>query len=543
MLRPFSDSRVSRLSSQTNALDWPNVRVRAGRYRLLALCSAVLLLGMASSSTAQQLKVTLQVLPETGRAVIEGDCAPTTVWSFRDSYAGVMSLGSRVDALRLFDAAGAEISSRKIAPGQFQALQPASKFRYEITLAPTAQGADSARVSWITSERGLLMLRDLLPTFAAVVPNGSAGEKAKDKAVITPVTLRLTLPEGWISHVNEGQKPGVEFEIPDADTAVLAVGRQLRISKTVTSGVTLSLVTAGEWAFTDSEGLELAAKAYQAHRDVFGGSPSRQASLILFPFPQGGAPDKWSAETRGNSVTLLAGKHPSRIAALARLSVPLTHEFLHFWVPNGLALTGDYDWFYEGFTIYQAARTSVGLGLLTFTEFLNALSRAYDASSGGDRDRWSLVEASSRRWTGGETSVYSKSMVIAFLYDLNVRSRSRSKRSLDDVYRNIFRAYRIPEAKTGTGTSTTGQGSDGNEMVIKSLDIYSGVNDFGRVFVRNAVAINLQEQLAPFGLKVERLGLRTYIAVSESLSRQQRDLLHELGYNDYVRSPGQRKSS
>jgi hypothetical protein len=453
-----------------------------------------------------------------------------------------MGLGSRVEALRLFDAAGSEISVRKIAPGQFQASQPASRFRYEITLAPPMQGADSSRVSWITSERGLLMLRDLLPTFAAVIPNGTS-EKARDKAATTPVTLRLSLPEGWISHANEGQNPRVEFEIPDADIAVFAVGRNLRISRTVTSGVTLSLVTAGEWAFTDSEGLDLAAKTYQAHRDVFGGAPSRQATLILFPFPQGGPPDRWSAETRGNSVTLLTGKQPSRIAALARLSVPLTHEFLHFWVPNGLALNGDYDWFFEGFTIYQAARTSVNLGLLTFAEFLNALGRAHDASSGGlDRDRWSLVEASSRRWTGGESSVYSKSMVIAFLYDLNVRSRSRSKRSLDDVYRNIFRAYRIPEAKAGAAT-LTGPGSDGNEAAIKSLDAYSGIDDFGRVFVRNAVAINLPEQLAPFGLKVERLGLRTYITVSESLSRQQRDLLHELGYNDYVRSPGQRKPS
>lgn len=542
VLRPAPDSRERGLSGQSNAFDYPRVRLRVSLYRLLALCGAILLLGITSSSTAQQLKVSIRVLPETGRAVIEGDCAPTTVWSFRDSYAGVMSLGSRVEALRLFDNAGAEISSRKIAPGQFQASQPASRFRYEITLAPPVQGADSARVSWVTRDRGLLMLRDLLPTFAAVVPNGGAGEKANYKTATTPVILRLSLPEGWISHANEGQNPGVEFEIPDADIAVFAVGRNLRISRTVISGVTLSLVTTGEWAFTDSEGLDLAGKTYQAHRDVFGGAPTRQATLILFPFPLGGAPDRWSAETRGNSVTLLTGKQPSRIAALARLSVPLTHEFLHFWVPNGLALTGDYDWFYEGFTIYQAARTSVSLGLLTFAEFLNALSRAYDASTGGDRDRWSLVEASSRRWTGGESSVYSKSMVIAFLYDLNVRSRSRSKRSLDDVYRNIFRAYRIPEAKTGAGTMA-GQGSDGNEAAIKSLDAYSGLNDFGRLFVRNAIAMNLQEHLAPFGLKVEKLGLRTYITVSESLSRQQRDLLHELGYNDYVRSPGQRKSS
>jgi predicted metalloprotease with PDZ domain len=356
------------------------------------------------------------------------------------------------------------------------------------------------------------------------------------------VTLRLSLPEGWVAHSNEVQNTAGEFEIADADLAVFAVGNHIRISTTTTAGMTLSLVAAGDWVFTDSDALELAGKVMKAHRDVFGAAPSRRATLILFPFPQSGAPDKWSAETRGSSVTLLMGKLPSKVAALAQLSVPLTHELLHFWVPNGLTLDGDYDWFYEGFTIYQAARIAVRLDLLTFQEFLNAIGRAYDGYSVGiDHDRWSLVEASKRRWTGGESSVYSKSMVIAFLYDLKLRSLSHNKHSLDDVYRTVFREYRSSEIRDAG--SQAGPGSDGSEVVLKVLSAYSGMQDFGRSFVSNAAAINLAEQLAPFGFQVETFGLRTRISVSEALTRQQRDLLHDLGYNDYVRSPRQRKPS
>ena len=483
------------------------------------------------------------MLPDSSRrAVIEGSCAQTTVWSFRDSYAGVLNLGSRVEDLRLFDAAGTEISTRKLAPGQFQATKPASKFSYEIKLEPPVRGADGARLSWLGSERGLLMLRDLLPTFSSGIPDIIGGEKAKDKNAATRVLVRLSLPEGWVAYAKEEQNPRGEFDV-DADGAVFAVGNRLRISRMTTSGVTLSLVVAGEWAFTDSEALDLAGKAFKAHRDVFGAVPSRQATLILFPFPQTGAPNQWSAETRGSSVTLLMGKLPSKVAALAQLSVPLTHELLHFWVPNGLALEGDYDWFYEGFTIYQAARTSVRLDLLQFQEFLDAISRAYDAyRSGLDHDRWSLLEASKRRWTGGESAVYSKSMVIAFLYDLKLRSQSRGKHSLDDVYRNIFREHRVSE--TGAGAASSGgQGSGGSEVVIETLGSYPGAQDFGRLFIREAVAINLQEELAPFGLRVETFGLRTRINVSEALTRQQRDLLHELGYNEYLRAPRQRRPS
>jgi hypothetical protein len=58
-----------------------------------------------------------------------------------------------------------------------------------------------------------------------------------------------------------------------------------------------------------------------------------------------------------------------------------------------------------------------------------------------------------------------------------------------------------------------------------------------RQFIRNSVTIKLATELAPFGFEVETLGLRTRIAVSDKLNKQQRDLLRELGYNDAVRSP------
>src|SRR5256714_7111637 len=130
--------------------------------------------------------------------------------------------------------------------------------------------------------------------------------------------------------------------------------------------------------------------------------PAKKAMLVLFPFRQQFGPSQWRAETRGRTVTLLMGKLPSKVSALAQLSTPLTHELFHLWVPNGLALNGDYDWFYEGFTIYEAARTAVRLDLLTFTEFLNAIARAYDGYRlGNDADRLSLIDASKRRWTTG----------------------------------------------------------------------------------------------------------------------------------------------
>src|SRR6266850_2417676 len=516
--------------------------------------AAVWLCWFAAVVNARQVNVVIQPPVDShARAFIEVIGEPVRIWSFPNSYAGVSELGIRIERLAAFDAAGAEISVRQIAPGQFEAVRSAARFRYEVNLDPPAQPSDAARVSWLTYARGLLMLADLLPTNPSEKGKAADGEKrgrAAEGAIV-----RFTVPNSWGVYSNETQNAAgdlavsarnelqkdMAFVVADVDRAVFAVGSHLRSSQVLASGMTLRLVADGEWAFADRDALEMAANVLKEHHDVFGAMPSKQGTLILLPFPQTAAASasKWSAETRGSSVTLLLGKLPSKVAALAQLSVPLAHEILHFWVPNGLALSGDYDWFYEGFTVYQAARIGVRLDLLTFQEFLNAIGGAYDGYSLSlDRDRWSLVEASKRRWTVGESSVYSKSMLIAFLYDLNLRSLSHGKRSLNDVYRDIFREYRS-ETKAGG----EGQGSDGTQAVLKALGIYSGMQEFGRSFVSSAAAINLAAQLAPFGLRVETFGLRTRVSVSESLTRKQRDLLHDLGYNDYVRSPGQRKRS
>ena len=472
--------------------------------------------------SAQNFQVLIRVVPESNRVVIEGSCAPTKVWAFRDSYAGILGLGDRVERLRLFDNAGIEIPYRKIAPGQFASDASASRFQYEVRLTPSAAASEAVKVSWLNTERGLVMAGDLLPTTSVTtVERRENGRMA----------IRFELPASWSVHSNENETRPWNFEVVDSDRAVFVVGSRLRVSRSTVSGMSLNLVADGDWAFTDSEASELAAKVLKAHRDVFGSMPGKQSTLILLPF-QGLFADRWSAETRGSSVTLLMGQIPSKVAALVRLSTPLTHELFHLWVPNGLALNDDYDWFYEGFTVYQAARTAVRLDLLTVAEFLNAIARAYDGYIAGvDHDRWSLVDASQRRWTVGESSVYSKSMVVAFLYDLKLRSQSHGKRSLDGVYRKLFQRYRSSDPASNTLTNE----GDGNDAVMHVLAGESMSQGFVQVFIRNPVAINLQAELAPFGLRAEKSGSRTRISVSEQLTKRQRDLLRELGYNDYVR--------
>lgn len=460
---------------------------------------------------AQQIAVTIRVLPELSRVSIEGSCEPTKAWSFADSYAGVVGLGSRIEKFALLDQAGLDIQVRKIAPGQFESTAAASRFRYEVNLAPPNRAADSALVSWLNRDRGILLLGDLLPL--------AVQWRDRDGAA----NIEFVLPEAWRVYSTEPTSRPNEFRVTHRERAVFAVGSHLRASETNESGMALRLVTDGEWAFSEPDVAEMVSTILRDYKGIFVAMPAKEGSLILFPFPQTAGAGAWTAETKGSTIILLLGKLPSRVGALAQLSAPLTHELFHLWVPNGLALDGDYGWFYEGFTVYQSARSAVELGFLTFPEFLNSIAHAYDGST--QTGALSLIEASKRRFTVGQSSVYSKGEVVAFIYDLKLRSSSRGKKSLVDVYRKLFREHGI------AGTSDASDGSDGNQVATEALAA-AGSKDFSSTFISNPVSIDLARELNPFGLQVERLGLRTYISVNEKLSKQQRELLRQLGYND-----------
>lgn len=241
---------------------------------------------------------------------------------------------------------------------------------------------------------------------------------------------------------------------------------------------------------------------------------------MLAPFPGTVGAERWSAETRGSSIVLLMGhKAPAR-TLLGQLSVVLSHEVFHFWVPNALALEGDYDWFYEGFTLYQALRSAVRLGFIDFQEYLDTLARVYISyKATGELDGVSLLEASRRRWTSGSSLVYDKGMLVAFLYDLQTRSASGNRHSLDDLYKDLFRRFPVGSKRV-----------DGNESLISALARPVGDQQFNPDYIQGAVSINLESLLPIYGLRVIGAGSKLHLQIIESLTPSQRAVWKSLGY-------------
>jgi predicted metalloprotease with PDZ domain len=474
--------------------------------RILLAILGFLVYPASEEAHAQSLKVRVSITSlSPARVLVEAEGPLADTWSFRNIYAGIPSLGYRVESLKV--AAPAEtVSVRNLAPGEFRSSKEVSTFSYEIQLAERSRLAELSHVSWINQERGFLMLADLLPRLG------------RQGLVPSPVTLEFKLPAGWTVASALLPDKNQQYSVANIDSAVFCVGRELRETRERVDSMDLALVTSGDWAFADSDALKLARKIVKEHAKLTGHRLHGRSVILLAPFSGAVGPERWTADTRGASVVLLLGRNAGGRALLARLGVVLAHELFHLWVPNRLALDGDYDWFFEGFTLYQALLTCLRLDLIKFDEYLETMARVYDSyRSQPDHDRLSLIEASERRWTAAPSFVYDKGMLVAFIHDLMLRKLTRNRTSGADIYPQLFR----------TGATAPG---NANEVIMSILNRPAGMNQFFERYVQNPGDIALDTTLAPYGLRVETKDLRTRILINKELTVEQGRLLRSLGY-------------
>jgi hypothetical protein len=334
----------------------------------LSLCLASLVWCWTAAS-AQAIEAEVKVSATSPpRVRVEGRRETATAdWSFLNSYAGIAGLGGRVENFSLRDEGGEQVFVRPAGAGRFEAARPATRFAYDVKIEAPPGLQAAAHVSWLADDRGVLLPGDLLPL--------STG-KAR---------LRVTLPDGWTVSTIERKGPGgeqkgptVSFEVDDPERSVFVCGRALRERRGRAGGVGYVLALTGQWAFGDAEAEESVSEILKLHAATAGTQPRGEALIALLPPPKPAGATQWGAETRGRTVTLISGQSSSKLAALAQLDGALSHELFHLWVPNALRLTGDYAWFYEGFTNYQALLVGMRRGQLTFRDYLNALGRAYD---------------------------------------------------------------------------------------------------------------------------------------------------------------------
>ncbi|MFN5099390.1 MAG: M61 family metallopeptidase [Burkholderiaceae bacterium] len=199
-----------------------------------------------------------------------------------------------------------------------------------------------------------------------------------------------------------------------------------------------------------------------------------------------------------------------------------SHEYFHTWNVKRIkpAVFAPYNltqenytpllWLFEGFTSYYDDLTLVRTGLIDRSAYLGLLAKTINAvSKSTGRLKQSVAESSFDAWTkyyrqdenapNAIVSYYQKGSLVALWFDLLIRSRTRGKRSLDDVMRALWRRY-------GRDFYQPGHGNGVSDFELEALfDEVTGIS-LKSVFehaVRGTKDLPLAEAFAAFAIQLQ----------------------------------------
>ena len=490
--------------------------LKKSQFIAISLLCLACFFAFEKNGKAQTIEVQIEISAASASNVsLKGKFSPTqknlnrengqTRWIFENVYADAQNLAARLSNLEFFDENKKPLSFNKIGVGEFETAKTAAFWSYEVNLALREKVNASPHVSWIDEERGLLHLADLLPQMENV-------ETAR---------ISLKLPAGWKTASGENKSRDNEFVVKNVENAVFLVGKNFKEQSGTKEKTAVRLAIDGNWAFSDAEAHDLGSRIFAEYARDFGEINSQPVQLLLLAVPNNSNSNRWRAETRGSNVILLASPTPFKSIALNRLHEQLRHELFHLWIPNRLNLSGHYEWFYEGFTLYQALKTGVKMKYIRFEDFLDALSRALDAAKFGQNgQKLSLLDASKEFWRGNDNFVYAKGMIVAFLCDVALLSESGGKQSLTEVFQEVLRGHKSESPR-----------ADANSSLLSILKKRPRLIPIAAQFIEGMREIDAGGGISESGLRNISETTFTKFAIAEKLNGRQKKILGKLGYS------------
>jgi hypothetical protein len=484
------------------------------KFSLLPVILVEILLFVFAAS-AQEIEANIKIKSSPSNVIVEGKFLKENFvqsdknWSFANSAVGAENLGARILDFNLKDKNGGAIVFKKFNDGEYLAEMQANAWRYHINLNPLPNVAAMAHVSWISGEQGILMLDDLLPQFGA----------GRNEPV--SANIKFELPKEWKIISSEKRSGENSFFVLNIEKAIFLIGKNWREKEISVDNTSLNFVVSGEWNFSDEEAVKMAGDIFGEYRKLFGETVNPKAQISLVHFPKQTKFGLWEAETRGTNLTILSSDMPFKTLSLQRLHEQLRHEIFHLWIPNNLALTGNYDWFYEGFTVYQSLKTGLQTNQIRFEDFLATLSEAYNIDN-LQTQKVSLIEASKNRWNGANPQVYSRGMTAAFLCDVALLRASKGKRAISNVFQEIYSKHRVPNKP-----------ENGNAAILRILENYKELRPIAEKYIKGAGKVDWQTDLESIGIEAAETNSFTKLSVKAKLDSRQKSLLDDLGFNNW----------
>lgn len=324
-----------------------------------------------------------------------------------------------VQDLEVSDAEGMPLDVTRAGEGGWTLAEARAgriQLRYEVDFAPleALEWPAPREAMWV--EDGFLSLvgRSLFVTTPALGRSAVAFE----------------LPTGWraVTAWDELAGTPLAYEVPSAAalTENLVVLAQTAPDVVSAGGFKLLVAPTEPWVAARDE-VRRVLEAAIPHLVRFMGTDERTSYLVALL-----ARAESGGESYRNSFALNFADTPSRANSAAWANT-IAHETLHQW--NGWGLKGaDFastQWFQEGFTEYAANVALAAAGLVTPEEFLAQLTEHVENRS----QLATTLEA-----TGGHKGppLYSAGALVAFTWDVRIRSASAGERSLWDFMRNLW---------------------------------------------------------------------------------------------------------
>ncbi|WP_177219208.1 M61 family metallopeptidase [Lutibacter maritimus] len=124
----------------------------------------------------------------------------------------------------------------------------------------------------------------------------------------------------------------------------------------------------------------------------------------------------------------------------------LAHEMFHYWNGTNFIFSDDYAgnyWFSEGFTNYYSSLTLLRTGIINEEEYLRFLAFQFSKlhySQINSNEKTSLIEAGKSKINNWHF-IYGGGTSIAFILDVQIRSNTKGRKSLDDFMKVLYSKY------------------------------------------------------------------------------------------------------
>ncbi len=258
--------------------------------------------------------------------------------------------------------------------------------------------------------------------------------------------ISIKLPDDWRLSTAESVTHLNNYFIGKAEKTAFVIGKSWKSRTFKVSDAIVNLVLDEHWKIDDTVAEKIISDILLKYENYFGAIPEKNLQIVNFRFPKDVGFERWRAETFGGNILIMSAPTTFESRMRQRFQEQLRHELFHLWMPNNLALTGDYAGFYEGFAQYTALRVGVELNQISFRDFLDTLEQSSNLANRRSQPI-SLIEASKNRWLGENSSVYAKGLAVAFLFDVALLKQSGRKKDLIFLLGEIYKKHKNPNKR------------------------------------------------------------------------------------------------